>query len=80
MRTTIRLDDRLLMAAKRRAAETGRTFTALVEDALRQSMGSARTRAKKSPVRLTTVCGRGVHAGVDLDDTASLLDRMDSSA
>lgn len=78
MRTTIRLDDRLMAAAKRRAAETGRTFTAVVEDALRQSLAPARTSGKRTPVKLRTVNGRGVRPGVDLDDSASLLDLMES--
>ena len=36
MRTTIRLDDRLLAEAKQYAAESGRTLTGLIEDALRE--------------------------------------------
>jgi plasmid stability protein len=79
MRTTIRLDDRLMAAAKRRAAETGRTFTAVVEDALRQSLGPVRTSGKRAPVKLPTVGGRGVRPGVDLNDSAALLDLMESS-
>lgn len=79
MRTTIRLDDRLMAAAKRRAAETGRTFTAVVEDALRQSLAPVRAPGTRKPVRLRTVNGRGVRPGIDLDDSASLLDLMESS-
>jgi Arc/MetJ family transcription regulator len=79
MRTTIRLDDRLMAAAKHRAAETGRTFTAVVEDALRQSLAPARHPGKRTPVKLRTVNGRGVHPGIDLDDSAALLDLMESS-
>ena len=79
MRTTIRLDDRLMAAAKRRAAETGRTFTAVVEDALRQSLAPVRAHGKLTPVKLRTVNGRGVRPGVDLDDSATLLDLMESS-
>ena len=35
MRTTVRLPDELMRAAKRRAQETGRSLTQLLEDALR---------------------------------------------
>jgi plasmid stability protein len=35
MRTTINLPDALTQAAKRRAAEEGRTFTSIVEEGLR---------------------------------------------
>ena len=79
MRTTIRPDDRLMAAAKRRAAETGRTFTAVVEDALRQTLAPARPSGKRRAVKLRTVGGRGVRPGVDLDDSAALLDVMESS-
>ena len=77
MRTTIRLNDRLLRQAKRHAAGSGRTLTALVEDALRESLGRRRRRTKAAPIRLTTVKGTGTVSGVDLDDSASLLDRME---
>ena len=78
MRTTIRLDDRLLAEAKKRAAETGKTLTSVLEDALRASLAPRRQHAASKPVRLKTVKGGGVQPGVDLDDGASLLDRMDS--
>jgi len=76
MRTTVRLDDNLLAAAKRHAAETGQTLTAVLESALRESL--ARRAAPVSPrrVRLKTFRGGGVRAGVDLDDSAALLDLM----
>ena len=79
MRTTIRLDDRLMADAKRRAAETGRTFTAVVEDALRQCLAPVRAPGMRTPVKLRTVTGRGVRPGIDLDDSATLLDLMESS-
>lgn len=76
MRTTIRLDPRLLAEAKKLAAISHRTFTAVVEDALREVISRRRRRGKR-PVKLTVVGGRGVNPGIDLDDTASLLDAMD---
>ncbi len=36
MRTTVRLDDQLLLEVRRWAADTGRTITAVIEDALRE--------------------------------------------
>lgn len=77
MRTTIRLDDRLLTEAKIYAAESGRTLTALLEDALRESLARRRQAGVREPVRLKTVKGNGLHDGVDLDDSASLLDLME---
>lgn len=78
MRTTVRLDERLLAEAKKYAAESGRTLTSILEDALRETLARRRTRARGRPVRLKTVKGKGVRPGVDLDDSASLLELMES--
>lgn len=79
MRTTIRLPDDLLKEAKKRAAERGTTLTQLVEEALRESLARARDEGDHAePVTLTTVDGSGLQPGVDLDDSAALLDLMES--
>jgi hypothetical protein len=79
MRTTVRLDDRVLAEAKKYAAETGRTLTSVLEDALRETLARRSARVKGvRPVRLKTVKGDGVRPGVDLDDTAALLALMES--
>ncbi|MBK8275728.1 MAG: type II toxin-antitoxin system VapB family antitoxin [Nitrospira sp.] len=79
MRTTIRLDDQLLKSAKRLAHDTGKSLTAVIENALRQTL-SHRPSSKRSrkPVTLTTVSGFGVRPGVDLNDSASLLNLKNS--
>jgi hypothetical protein len=78
MRTTIRLNEKLLAEAKKYAAESGRTLTSVLEDALRETLARRRARPKTRPVRVRTVKGDGVRPGVDLDDSASLLDSMES--
>lgn len=75
MRTTVRLDEQLLREVRLAAARTGRTMTAVIEDALRESLNRPAARTETSRVRLPTVRGRGLH--VDLDDSAALLDRME---
>ena len=71
----INLDDDLLAEAKQVAARTRRTLAAVVEDALRESL--RRQRTERRAVELP-VFGQGdVQPGVDLDDGAALLDRMD---
>jgi len=79
MRTTLDLDDALMRAAKRRAAETGRTLTTLVETALRELL-RRESAANDQPFRLDwpTVAG-GAQPGVDLDDRDDLLRRMEES-
>jgi hypothetical protein len=80
MRITIRLDDRLLAEAKKYAAESGRTLTAVLADALRETLARRKAPGKRKPVRLNTVKGSGVRPGVDLDDTTSLLDHMENGS
>ena len=78
MRTTIRLDDKLLEKAKKYALSRGTTFTAIVEDALREKLMVHTPAKKQAVVKLKTVNGKGTHAGIDLDDSSSLLDVMES--
>ena len=78
MRTTVRLDERLLAEAKKHAADTGRTLTAVLEDALRESLARRSISPKRKRVRLKTFKGDGVRPGVDLDDSAALLSVMES--
>ena len=74
-RTTVRLPDELLAAAKRRARATGRSFTDLLADALRFEM---QRPLKASQVReaLPTYRGKGLLAGVDLSNAGALEDLM----
>ena len=77
MRTTIRLDDQLLKSAKRFAHDTGKSLTAVIEDALRQVLSRKTIKPPRKPVKLTTASGLGVRPGVDLDDSAALLAFME---
>lgn len=73
MRTTVRLDDRLLREAKRYAAQHGRTLTGVFEDALRQFLARPARSPDAEPFRMPTAKGR-LRPGVDLDDSAALWD------
>lgn len=77
MRTTIRIDDALLAEAKRRAANSGRTLTAVVEDALREAFARRADRGRAPRPELPVFRGGRVLPGVDLDDSAALLDLME---
>ena len=77
MRTTIRMNEPLLREAKAYAARTGSTLTRVIEDAVRELLARRRADRVREPVSLPTFRGEGLQPGVDLDDTASLLDVMD---
>ena len=76
MRTTIDLDDALLAQVKQVAARNNTTMASVIEDAVRQTLARKKTGGKKK-TRLTTVSGKGVRPGIDLDDMASLLNVME---
>jgi len=77
-RTTIRMDEHLLGQAKQLAARTGRTLTSIIEEALRDKL-NARSPAPRKPIRpLPVFRGDGLQPGVDLEDSASLLELMEA--
>ena len=79
MRTTVRLDEELLAEAKRLAISRGSTLTSVIEDALREAVQRARssTAAARPELPVSREDG-GLQPGVDLDDSAALLDLMDA--
>ena len=79
MRTTIRINDQLLRDAKAHAARMGCSLTSLIEDSLRQALSRQPASPKRDRVKLKTVPGRGLRPGVDLDDSAKLLDFLERS-
>jgi hypothetical protein len=78
MQTTLRMDEALLRKAKAIAAEEGESLTAFIEGAIRQRL-QARDRAAlaERPLIPTAAGSGGLLPGIDLDDTASLVDLMD---
>ena len=77
MRTTIKIDDRLLAEAKTRAADSGRTLNAVVEDALREAFARRAVADRPPRPKLPVFRGGRLLPGVDLDDGAALLDLME---
>jgi hypothetical protein len=77
MRTTVRLEDALFREAKKAAAEAGESLTRLIEDALREMLARRRSGGRRRRVRLPTYGRGGLLPGVDLDNSAALLDRME---
>ena len=79
MRTTIHLPADLLAELKQIAAKSNRTLTSVIQDALREALSRRRGKATPTALQLTTFDGGGLQPGVDLDDTAALLDRLESN-
>lgn len=78
MRITIRLDDALLRQAKKLAAETGRSVTAVFEDALRETLSPRKiVSAQTEKFSLPTFKGLGLRPGIDLESSAELLDILE---
>lgn len=78
-RTTVRLEPGLLRAAKKKAAEDGRTLTSLIEEGLR-SLLRPKQPEKKSRAKFSLPVSKatgGVRPGVDLTRTSELLELLD---
>jgi len=79
MRTTVRLDDSLLRQAKQAAEERGQTLTSLIEQGLRLLLASSKPRHHRQRFDLpVSRVGGGTLPGVDLSNSADLLDRMEA--
>ncbi len=76
MRTTITIDEQLLRAAKRVAAQRGVTLSEVIQDSLRAQL-TAKPIGTSRPFKLITFRGRGPRPGVDLDRTSALLEHDD---
>jgi len=81
MRTTINLPDRLIAQAKKAALESHVTLTELITNAVRESLARKRSQSPRElppmPVYSPPPGGSGLQPGVDLEDTAALLDLME---
>jgi hypothetical protein len=72
------IDDQLLLEVKRLAADSGRTLSAVIEEAIRASLARREGSRRDEPVSLPTFRGGGgVRPGVDLSNNAALLDVME---
>jgi hypothetical protein len=77
MRTTVRLEESLMSQARREAARRGVTLTALIEQGLRLVLRKPSKRPGPNRVSLPVSRAKGgALPGIDLNDSADLLDRM----
>ena len=75
----MRLDDDLMRAVKRHALESGTTVTSVIAESLRERLQRHRARASNppAPLSLVTAGEGGLRPGVDLDDSAALIELME---
>ncbi len=74
----MRLDEALMERARQEAARRGITLTSLIEQGLQLALRRPLKRPKHTTVLLPEChAGGGILPGVDLNDSAGLLERMD---
>ena len=78
VRTTIRLDDDLFREVKTAAAASGQSLTRFVADTLRSRLRGEGNAATRERPGIPVFVGDGLQPGVDLDDSAALLEIMES--
>jgi hypothetical protein len=79
MRTTLAIDDTLLKEAKKQALAHHQSLAKYIESAVREKLAED-VREAPPPYRpLKTFKGTGVRPGIDLNDSAGLLDAMDGN-
>lgn len=74
----MRLDEELMSEVKRYAAEKGLSITAVLDQAIREMLTRRTKLQNRKRVKLPTFPGRGLQPGVDLDDSAALLELMEN--
>jgi hypothetical protein len=74
MRTTTKIGEHVLAQAKAHAARSGKTLDAVVEDALREALARGGRPGSGHRIEVPTYAGGRLRSGVDLDDSAALLE------
>jgi plasmid stability protein len=77
MRTTLTIEDDLAHALKERAFRTGRSFKAVVNDALRAGLDAAQAPSNPKRYRLKPASLGGLRPGVDLDRALRLAETLE---
>ena len=77
MRTTLTLDDDIARQIRNIVANSGRSFKAVVNDALRAGIANDRIVAAAKPYRMTPVSMGDVVGPYDLDKALQLADHLE---
>jgi plasmid stability protein len=76
VRTTIRIDDELYREVKAKAARSGRTVAAVLEDAVRRGLAPSE-RPPGGRYSVQSMGAGGLQPGVDLSSNATVAEAMD---
>lgn len=76
-RTTVRLPEDLMRQVKKAAAETDRSLTAVIEDALREHLSRRKQATPTRPFTLPADGEGGLQPGVGIDDGRELRDLLE---
>lgn len=76
MRTTVNIDDELLIAAKKRAQQRGVALGTILDEALRRADEAG--RPPKDLPALPVFKGSGLQPGVDLSSNRAIAELLDS--
>jgi hypothetical protein len=77
MRTTIVIDDQLLAQIKRRASESGKSVSRLIEQAVRLAMQAPPPSKRKDRFELVTFGAGGNFSRRNIDKTSALFEADD---
>ena len=80
MRTTVNIDDELLVRAREASVRTRRSLGDIVNDALRVVLVEQGTDVVPTTVTLPTYGGSGLRPGVDLEDKDGISDLFDEDS
>ncbi len=78
VRTTIKLDDDVFRAFKRRAAEHGTSLTHEIEEALRSDLAASTVMVDAESYEVPIFRGAAPMPGVDLNSNAALAEILDA--
>ena len=81
MRTTLNIDEELLAAYKRLAAQSHHTLGHVIQDALREALTLRAERGARAPITLPALPEEGgLVPGVDLSSHAALTEALEKPA
>lgn len=80
MRTTVTLDDDVAAKLKAEVRRSGKPFKTALNEALRRGLLARKPSAPRQPFRVRARDLGSLRPGIDLDDVAGLLERIEGES